>query len=88
VHGDNQGVIVLEEDGVGIYIGEGEWPTRDRRWANQAHSTGHVDIDGLLLRSGALYQGGTKDGVYLLIVDEDLCCLTPIMKSREHLFAR
>ena len=61
---------------MGICIGEGEWPTQGQGWASQDHSMRHVDIDGPFLRGGALHRGGTKDGIYLLVVDEGLCCLT------------
>ena len=75
VHGGDQGIVVREKDNMGIYVGEGDWPIRGRGWARQDHSTGHFDVDGPLLRGGTLFLEGTKEGVYLQIVDEGLCCL-------------
>ena len=52
-----------EEDGVGVCVGEGDWPTQGRGWACQDHLTGHVDVMAL---SAHLYRGGAKDDNLLL----------------------
>ena len=61
---------------MGVCVGEGDQPSRGRGWIRQDHPTGHVDVNGPLLRGGALYQGGVKDGIYFPIVDEGLSRLT------------
>ena len=76
MHGDEQGVLVWEEDGVGICVREGDQPTRGRGWTRQDHLMGIVDINGPLLHSGALYQRGAKDGIYYSIVNEGFNRLT------------
>ena len=59
-----------------VCVREGDRPTRGRGWACQDHPTGHVDLNGPLLRGDVLYRGGAKYGIYFLIVIESLSRLT------------
>ena len=49
---------------MGVCVGEDDRPTRGRGWACQDHPTGHVDLNGPLLRGDVLYRGGAKYGIH------------------------
>ena len=55
-----------------VCVGEGGRPTWGGGWTRLDYSSGHVNVDVPLLRGGALYQGGAKDGVYFPVMNDGL----------------